>query len=91
MTKIQDLNEKQILLLVDLYKLIEKRMHESCLGYCAGCPAYRPLPHDTTKSDIISLVKEGYIILNDQNYYKFSEDGENYIKEYMNDKKIKNN
>ncbi len=59
MTKIKDLDEDQILLLIDLYKIINKSIHESCLGYCAGCPPYRPLPHNATKTAISSLVKSG--------------------------------
>jgi hypothetical protein len=82
-TEIKDLDEDQILLLIDLYKLIKKNIHESCLGYCAGCPPYRPLPYNATKTAISSLVKEGYIILDDQNHYKFSEEGEQYIKEFI--------
>lgn len=83
MLKVKDLDEDKILLLLNLYKLIEERLHDSCLGYCAGCPPYRPLPHNATKTAIFSLVNEGYIILDDQNHYKFSEEGENYIKEFV--------
>jgi len=81
--KVKDLDENKILLLLDLYKIIQEHLHESCLGYCAGCPPYRPLPHNATKTAISSLVKEGYIILDDQNHYKFSEEGEQYIKKFM--------
>lgn len=83
MLKVEDLDEDKILLLLDLYKIAQERMHESCMGYCAGCPPYRPLPHNATKAAISSLVKDGYITLDDQNYYKFSEEGEHYIKEFI--------
>ncbi|NLI13262.1 MAG: hypothetical protein GX425_11690 [Peptococcaceae bacterium] len=83
MLKVKDLDEDKKLLLLDLYKLTEERIHESCLGYCAGCPPYHPLPHDATKTAVSSLVKEGYIVLDDQNHYKLSEEGEQYVKEFI--------
>jgi hypothetical protein len=59
------------------------RLEASSLSKLILISPYRQLPHNIPKDAIVQLVNDGYILLDDQGYYKFSEEGDRCLKEFI--------
>ncbi|BAF59093.1 MAG: hypothetical protein HPY89_03415 [Pelotomaculum sp.] len=82
MTEILDFADDVIITLLKLYEAVQESVHETCRGYCGGCPPYRKIPREFMNI-AANLEKEGYIEklkVYNQDCYIFTSEGERRLK-----------